>query len=94
MTRTLVAIMLGVITFAGCSDDSPLPLSEYEKYDVTVWVWTPSGHEYATAVVKGARACGAAAHAFAREKGFAGSRDWSYVCCTHRKNSTCHEKIR
>ena len=41
-----------------------------------------------------ASACGNAAYSYAKSKKLDNSDDWSYICCTIRKGSSCYEKIR
>ena len=75
----------------GCSDE--LSFSDYEKYDVGMWVSPPDGNQVFLGVVQGAAACGAAASNYARNRNYSSSAR-GYVCCTHRTGSDCHEKIR
>lgn len=89
-----VVLVIGLSLHIASCGDGTLSISDYESHDVTVWVSAPSGHQYDLGVVRGARACGARAWAFASEKGFSTAQNWGYVCCTHRQGSTCYEKIR
>ena len=91
MRRLLAVLPLAVLAACG---DAELPLTSYEAHDVTVWLSPPARQpEVNLGVVRGASACGRMAQQYAASKNYsAGS--WGYVCCTHRKGSTCFEKIR
>lgn len=91
--KSTMLAMLIAIGLAGCGDDS-LPLSSYETYDVGVWFNPPGNQPQVNlGVVRGAAACGRTAHQYAALKQYS-PNSWGYVCCTHRKGSTCYEKIR
>lgn len=91
MQRWRLLAALFSVFLASCSDE--LSLSDYENYDVGVWFSPPDGADQVfLGVVRGASACGVAARNYANLKNY--QSDWGYVCCTHRKGSECHEKIR
>ena len=87
--KLLVLAAMVAAVLLGCSDE--LSLADYENYDVGVWFSTPDGDQVFLGVVHGAHACGATAANYAASNRYS---DWAYVCCTHRKGSDCHEKIR
>jgi len=69
-----------------------LPSSKYEDVNVNAYFYYPNNKEVYLGEMKGASACGDAAYSHASEKNVSG--DWSYICCTIRKGSSCYEKIR
>lgn len=92
--RTLItgAVAAAVLFLSGC-DNGSLPLSEYDNVDVNAYFYYPNGTEAYLGRYHGASACGRAARGFARQKKVVNT-DWSYICCTIRNGSSCHEKIR
>jgi hypothetical protein len=73
-------------------DDGTLPLSNYEDVDVNTYYF-PDGREAYLGKMRGASACGAASHSYAKKHQIS-DQGWSYVCCTARKGSECYEKIQ
>lgn len=88
-----ISLFALALLLSGCSDSDQLALSDYEKYDVGVWLSPPKGDAVHLGVVRGASACGSVAWNYASAKQYPNDR-WGYACCTHRKGSTCYEKIR
>ena len=87
-------LIVAIAEIAGRCGDDTLPLSSYEAYDVGVWFSPPGAQpQVFLGVVRGAAACGRVATQHAVSQQYS-SRSWGYVCCTHRKGSTCYEKIR
>lgn len=82
-----IAMLLGII---GC-DDGSLPLSKYENVDVNVYFYFSDNREIFLGKTRGAQSCGQMSQSYARRKNVDG---WSYICCTIRNGSQCHEKIR
>lgn len=89
-----IFFLLGLISLLVACDDGTLPFSQYEKVDVNVYFYFPSGDEVFLGETKGASSCGSMAHSYASEKQLSRNRDWSYICCTIQKGSSCYHKIR
>lgn len=89
---TTLFMMIGAL--AACGDDDTLPLSEYEKVQVNVYFYFPDDKEVHLGETRGASSCGSMAHSYARSKGMSRSDNWSYICCTIQKGSSCYHKIR
>ena len=88
---------------AACSADSCREYSKYtcaqlERKTYNVLVYPPSDsyepREYFAGESTGLEACGSTAHAYAEDHRFAGSADWSYICCLKTDQSSCEEKHR
>ena len=77
-----------------CGDDDTLPLSKYESVDVNVYFYFPNEIEVYLGQTHGASSCGAMAHNYASSKSLESNSDWSYICCTIEKGSSCYHKIR
>jgi hypothetical protein len=77
-----------------CEDDDTLPFSEYEKVQVNVYFYFPDDREMYLGETKGASSCGNIAYSYAQSKGMSRSDNWSYICCTIEKGSSCYRKIR
>ena len=73
-----------------CDDD--LDISEYEKIEINTYFLLDKNKIY-LGQHTGTSACGEAANSFAKLKKLKGD-EWSYICCTIRKDSDCYEKIR
>ena len=82
------------MSLLGCGPPDTLPLSEYDKVTVSVYGYTPDSKEYYLGDTLGASSCGSVAYSWAERNGFSRSSRWSYICCTHEKNSNCYRKIR
>lgn len=88
-----LSVCLFCVFLVACNDDT-LPFSQYEKVDVNVYFYYPSGSEEYLGQEHGASACGAMARSHAQSKGLESNSDWSYICCTIQHGSSCYHKIR
>lgn len=70
-----------------------LPISKYEDVNVNVYFYDSDNKEIYLGEMKGASACQSATYSYARQHNI-DSSDWSYICCTIRKDSSCYEKIK
>lgn len=77
-----------------CGGDDLLPLSEYDKVDVNVYFYFPDNREVYLGETHGASSCGDISHSYAASKNLNRSDNWSYICCTIEKGSSCYRKIR
>ena len=101
----IIAIAIAVVALYYCTGGNHvtdrifgppdvLPFSRYDDLDVNVYFYFPSGTEVYLGKVRGASACGDAAHGFAYREELTRNREWSYVCCTVEAGSDCYRKIR
>lgn len=90
--KTTSIIILSLFLLTACDDG--LDFSQYEKVKVNTYFYFPDNTEVYLGEHKGASACGNAAYSYAKSKKLDNSDDWSYICCTIRKGSSCYEKIR
>jgi len=87
----IAAFFFNLWPFNGGSDT--LPFSKYETTRVNAYFYYPNNQEVYLGEVNGASACQSAARNFAYSKNV-GSSNWSYICCTIEKGSSCYRKIR
>lgn len=88
-----LALFLSIATMSGCGDGT-LPFSQYEKIDVNVYFYFPDDREVYLGETRGTSSCGDMAHSYASSKNLSRSENWSYICCTIEKGSSCYRKIR
>ena len=93
----VIAVYLGVAywgSFWPFEDKyAPLPYSQYEKVDVNAYFYFPDDTEIFLGQFKGASACQSAASNYAYRKNMSNA-NWSYICCTIEKGSSCYRKIK
>jgi len=90
--KVIAFIILSLLFLTACDDE--LDFSQYEKVKVNTYFYFPNDTEVYLGEHKGASACADAAYSYAKSKKLDNSDEWSYICCTIRKGSSCYEKIR
>ena len=75
------------------SNNDLLPFSKYEDVSVNAYFYFPDNREVFLGRYKGASACQSAASNYAYSKEMS-SANWSYICCTIEKGSSCYRKIK
>ena len=87
----IVAFLIGWWPFN--SDNDLLPFSKYEDVSVNAYFYFPDDREVFLGRYKGASSCQVAARNYASSKNMS-SANWSYICCTIEKGSSCYRKIK
>ena len=87
----VVAFFIGWWPFK--SDNNLLPFDKYEDVQVNAYFYFPDDREIFLGRYKGASACQTAARNYASSKNMSAA-NWSYICCTIEKGSSCYRKIK
>jgi len=75
------------------SGSGTLPFDKYETTRVNAYFYYPNDKEVYLGEFTGASACQSAARGYANSQNISSS-NWSYICCTIEKGSSCYRKIK
>jgi len=86
MEWRLVSILALTVLATACDD--------YDSVDVNAYFYFADGREVFLGSTVGASSCGGMAFSYAASHNMRRGDDWSYICCTIERGSSCYRKIR